>query len=61
MNNLNQNMPVHNGNNKPVTRSARKDYPGEVEEIYQQESLCSTSRMACEPSKEREPSPSHST
>ena len=61
MNNLNRNMPVHNSDSKPRVRSTRKDYPSEVEEIYQQDSQYLVSEMACEPTKKRESSPSLST
>ena len=37
MDNLNQNKPDSNSNSKPKICSTRKDYPSEVEEIYQQD------------------------
>lgn len=57
MNNLSQNMPVHNSSNESMVRFTRKDYPSEVEEIYQQDSQHLISEMACGLAKEREPSP----
>lgn len=34
MNDLNQNIPAYDSNNKLKARSTRKGYPSEVEEIY---------------------------
>ncbi len=53
MNNLNQNMPV----NESMVRFTRKDYPSEVEEMYQQDNQHLISEIVCGSAKEREPSP----
>ena len=53
MNNLNQNMPACNSNSEPNIRSTRKDYPSEVEEIYQQDIQHLISEMAYGLAKER--------
>ena len=55
MNNLNQNMPVHNNSNESTVRFTGKDYPSEVEEMYQQDSQHLIPEMACGSTKERSP------
>lgn len=46
MNSLNQNVHAYKSNSRPKSCSARKDYPGEVEEAYRQDSQRFIYKMA---------------